>query len=268
MPEALAALDRRFVLVEQVVALPNGPVRLEKPRSADDLISEADFAEDERLPYWADLWPSAIVLAEYLERHPVAASGATATGDDAGPGAAAVPGASPAGAHIAHMADMADMAHLARPRALELGCGLGLVTIAAGRAGYEVLATDYYEDATRFAARNTLRNTGREPATRLVDWRHFPADLGTFDLVLAADVLYERPYAALVADAIRRSLAPGGRALVADQGRLALGTFLEEAQARRLAPRIVHHETRPTVPAAPEGSAVHAITVYELRDVP
>ncbi|MFM8780678.1 MAG: methyltransferase domain-containing protein, partial [Gemmatimonadota bacterium] len=42
-----------------------------------------------------------------------------------------------------------------RPTALELGCGLGLVTLAAQRAGYAVTATDYYEDALRFAARNT-----------------------------------------------------------------------------------------------------------------
>jgi len=222
----LEALERRFMLVEQVVELPLGRVALEKPRSADDLISEADFVNDDRLPYWADLWPSATVLATYLEHHPVAAP---------------------------------------RPRALELGCGLGLVTVAATRAGYDVLATDYYEDATRFAARNALRSAGREPEVRMVDWRDFPGDLGRFDLVLAADVLYERSYAPLVAEAIARSLAPGGRALVADQGRVALGEFLQELKKHRLAPRIVHHETRPTDPPAPEGSAVHSITVYELR---
>lgn len=226
LPPELAALDRRFVLVEQPVALPLGTVTLEKPRSADELISEADFAEDDRLPYWADLWSASIVLAEYIERHPTAAT---------------------------------------RPRAIELGCGLGLVTTAAMRAGYDVLATDYYVDATLLTARNALRVTGRAPGTRMVDWRAFPDDLGTFDLVLAADVLYERPYAPLVAEAIRRTLAPGGRALLADQGRVALGSFLEEAQARRLVPRIVHHETRPTDPPSPVGSAVHSITVYELR---
>lgn len=229
MRPELAALDQRFMLVPQEVVLPRGAVTLEKPRSADDLISEAEFARDERLPYWADLWPSSIVLASWLDTHPAAARDG------------------------------------ARPRALELGCGIGLVTLAALRAGYDVLATDYYADATLLAARNALAAVGREPDVRMVDWRAFPDDLGTFDLVLAADVLYERPYAVLVAEAIRRSLAPGGRALLADQGRVALGSFLEEALARRLTPRIVHHETRPTVPAAPEGSAVHSITVYELR---
>lgn len=230
MRPELAELERRFMLVPQDVALPLGVVTLEKPRSADDLISEADFVEDDRLPYWADLWPSAIVLSTWLETHPAAPT--------------------PVGT---------------RPRAVELGCGLGLVTTAATRAGYDVLATDYYADATLLTARNALTVTGREPEVRMVDWRSFPDDLGTFDLVLAADVLYEKAYAPLVADAVKRSMAPDGRTLLADQGRVALGSFLEEAIARRLVPRIVHHETRPTVPPAPEGSAVHSITVYELR---
>ncbi len=233
MRPELAALDRRFMLVEQPVELPMGRVLLEKPRNADDLISEADFAKDDRLPYWADLWPAAIVLAQFLEQRALneRASGTARQGT----------------------------------RALELGCGLGLVTTAATLAGYDVLATDYYEDATLLTARNTLRIAGREPELRMVDWRDFPRDLGTFDLVLAADVLYEKIYAPLVAEAIKRTLAPDGQALVSDQGRVALGAFLEEAIARGLVPRIVHFETRPTDPPAPEGSQVHAITVYELR---
>ena len=36
------------------------------PANADDLISEDDFVRDERLPYWADLWPSARILADEL----------------------------------------------------------------------------------------------------------------------------------------------------------------------------------------------------------
>lgn len=237
MRPELAALDRRFMLADQPVDLPMGRVVLEKPRNPDDLISEADFAEDDRLPYWADLWPAAIVLAGFLEQRAVqegAVRDASVTPD-------------------------------AAPRALELGCGLGLVTIAAMRAGYDVLATDYYADSTLLTARNALRVTGREPALRMVDWRAFPDDLGTFDVVLAADVLYEKAYAPLVAEAIKRTLAPGGQALVSDQGRVALSLFLEEAIARGLTPRIVHFETRPTNPPAPEGSQVHAITIYELR---
>ena len=241
MRPELAALERRFVLAEMPVELPMGRVVLEKPRNPDDLISEADFAKDDRLPYWADLWPAAIVLAGFLEQRAMLER---ATGDAGG-----TCGADGAVA----------------PRALELGCGLGLVTIAAMHAGLDVLATDYYADSTLLTARNAMRVVGREPALRMVDWRDFPDDLGTFDVVLAADVLYEKLYAPLVAEAIRRTLAPDGVAWVSDQGRVALGLFLEEAEARGLLARVVHFETSPTDPPAPEGSAVHAITIYELR---
>jgi predicted nicotinamide N-methyase len=38
-------------------------VRLSRPPSADELIDEAAFDEDEFLPYWAELWPSGVALA-------------------------------------------------------------------------------------------------------------------------------------------------------------------------------------------------------------
>lgn len=44
------------------------------PEAAEDLIDEQEFDADERLPYWAELWPSAQALARYLldqQLHPV-----------------------------------------------------------------------------------------------------------------------------------------------------------------------------------------------------
>jgi predicted nicotinamide N-methyase len=35
-----------------------------RPPSADELIDEAAFDEDEFLPYWAELWPSGVALAD------------------------------------------------------------------------------------------------------------------------------------------------------------------------------------------------------------
>jgi len=37
-----------------------------RPPSADELIDEAAFDEDEFLPYWAELWPSGVALAEVV----------------------------------------------------------------------------------------------------------------------------------------------------------------------------------------------------------
>jgi predicted nicotinamide N-methyase len=63
-PEALRAdLTRRFRTKERVVRIAERDVTLLSPANADDLIKEEDYVADERLPYWADLWPSALVLA-------------------------------------------------------------------------------------------------------------------------------------------------------------------------------------------------------------
>ncbi|MEP6764929.1 MAG: hypothetical protein ABJB66_11485, partial [Gemmatimonadaceae bacterium] len=60
-------LDRKFILVDERIALTANGVATEfalrKPQNADELISEADYVIDERLPYWADLWPAARLLA-------------------------------------------------------------------------------------------------------------------------------------------------------------------------------------------------------------
>lgn len=187
-------LHDRFHVATTTIRVGDHEWRLEHPRSAEDLINEPDFERDERLPYWADIWPSARVLADLLVRHQ-------------GNG---------------------------RP-ALELGCGSGLVACALAAAGYHVTATDYYDDALAFTARNVARNTGVVANTRLVDWRAMPPDLGRFDLVVGSDVLYERAYAALVADAIAATLAPSGAAIIADPGRLAYAEFLDATAARGLA---------------------------------
>ena len=70
----------------------------------------------------------------------------------------------------------------------------------------------------------------REPEleTRLLDWRSpRTGQLGTFDLVLAADVLYERRNVELLSGLIGDLLVPGGELLVADPGRKEAALFLE-----------------------------------------
>jgi predicted nicotinamide N-methyase len=143
------------------------------------LIDEEDFGRDERLPYWAELWPSAIALARHL------------SGRD-----------------------------LRGKRLVELGCGVGLPSVVALDRGAEVLATDHYEAALDFASHNARTNLGREPGTALLDW-HAPRleGLGTFDLVVAADVLYERRNAPALATLVPKLLAPGGEAVFADPRR-------------------------------------------------
>ena len=192
------ALERRFETVVSDVVAGDRTFSLLRPRNSDDLIREEDFVKDERLPYWADIWPSSTILA----------------------------------AHFVELSKKSN--RMTGKSGLELGCGLGLVTTAAMIAGYEMLATDYYTDALAFTRANAWRNTGESPDARMIDWRHFPSDAGKFDLILASDVLYERTYAELIPGIIKRSLKRGGMAIIADPGRIGVPDFMEECSAMRL----------------------------------
>jgi predicted nicotinamide N-methyase len=219
------ALRRRFRVAESAIPIGEREVDLLHPASADDLISEEDYIRDERLPYWAEPWPSGLVLARAV---------------------AAMQGRG--------------------RRLLELGCGAGLVAVAASIAGFEVTATDYYDDALGFTWLNVWRTTQRAIDTRMVDWRSMPDDLRAFDVVIASDVLYEKHYAALVAAAIGRTLSPRGVAIVADPGRMAAPSFLEFVAKEGLG---VARKTR--VPFV-NGEIKQTIDLYEItrgeRDEP
>ena len=108
-------------------------------------------------------------------------------------------------------------------RVVELGCGLGLPSLVAAARGADVLAVDWAEEAVALLRENAARNDLQLRAER-ADWRAFE---GTFDLVLAADVLYEarnvEPLLALLP-----RLAP--RVLLAEPGRPYFGTFLRGAE--------------------------------------
>ncbi|HSD22722.1 MAG TPA: methyltransferase domain-containing protein [Solirubrobacterales bacterium] len=113
-------------------------------------------------------------------------------------------------------------------RVIELGCGLAVPSLAAARAGATVLATDGDEVALELAERNARAN-GLEIETAQVEWDSPDASLerAHFDLVLAADVLYERPSAAALLSLLPR-LAP--EAWIADPARPAAEPFFERAK--------------------------------------
>jgi predicted nicotinamide N-methyase len=175
-------------LVEEVVPLRGRDLRLLRPRDSEALLNEEAFEREEFLPYWAELWPSALALAR------------------------AVAGRALRGA-----------------RTLELGCGLGLPSIAAALAGGRVLATDWSAEAVELTAANAERN-GAALNTLVCSWTD-PEPLlahAPWDLVLASDVLYERRNADLLLEVLPRLTA---EVWLADPGRPPAAPFLEAAAA-------------------------------------
>lgn len=214
----MSGLERRFRTRETPVRIAGHEVRLLHPADAEALIDETDFARDERLPYWADVWPSAQVLAQLVGR--MEGAGRTL---------------------------------------LDLGCGAGLVATAAALAGFAVTASDYYADAILFAQENVRRHAGTEAAALPLDWRQLPDTLARFDVVVASDVLYERPYGALVAGALARTLAPAGQAWLTDPGRVAAASFVEAARGEGLEVHTADRVSLDTGAVRPQTIDVYAI---------
>src|SRR5436305_1086325 len=138
-PEAifaqLGAIIREKVLIEDrtyLIAHPGEADRLMNHPAVHDA-----FARDEYMPYWADLWPAARMLAKAVLHEPWA------------PGTVC----------------------------LEIGCGLGLPGVAALSRGLRVLFNDYDATAVAFAAANARLNGFTDFEERPFDWRDPPADL-------------------------------------------------------------------------------------------
>ena len=173
------------------MAVAGADLALLRPRDAEALLDEEAFEHEEFLPYWAELWPSAVALARAI-------------------GTRALHGA----------------------RSLELGCGLGLPSLAAARAGGRVLASDWSPEAVAMTARNARRN-GIVLETLVCSWTA-PEPLlerGPYDLVLASDVLYEARNGEALLPLLPRLLARRGEVWLADPGRPAAQRFLAAAAA-------------------------------------
>jgi predicted nicotinamide N-methyase len=131
-PEALGPPCREQVLIDDRVFL------IDRPTDSDRLFDHPAVrqasARDDYLPYWADLWPAARMLAKWVVRQ-----------------------SWPAGLH-----------------ALEVGCGLGLPGIAALAVGLRVTFSDYDATALHFAAGNARLNGFGDFDVLQMDWRYPP----------------------------------------------------------------------------------------------
>jgi predicted nicotinamide N-methyase len=180
------------------------------------------------VPYWAEIWPSGVVLAGMIAREPQRLQG---------------------------------------QRVLELGPGLGVAAVAALQAGAELVIVDEAPEALVCTALNTLEQVGREPVARRLSWRQASTDLisaagAGFALVLGADVLYEARDVQALRRLLPRLVAPGGELWLADPGR----GFAEQL-VRTLHQQGWQEEREECLSAHPDPHehTRDIITVYRLR---
>ncbi len=184
---------RRLDLVEERVSLCGREISLLRPPDAEALLDEEAFEREEFLPYWAELWPSGLALAHRVCERPLTGA-----------------------------------------RVLELGCGLALPSFAAALRGAAVVASDWSPDAVALAAENAARN-GIVVETVLADWGDATSILprAPWDVVLAADVLYERRNVATLLELLPRLVGDLGEVILAEPQRRRVYIALQDADLLR-----------------------------------
>ena len=103
-----------------------------------------------KFPLWAKVWEPCLILADHLTSMPVNPE----------------------------------------KRFLEIGGGLGLVSVVASSFGHNVIMTEYNHDALNFASANAHINGCSNLEIMELDWNK-PELKGTFDRIIACEVIYK-----------------------------------------------------------------------------
>ncbi len=126
-------LSRKYPIQQQQIEIGSENIVYFKITDGDAVIEQSitnQQCDVYASPYWAELWPSAIALAEFVYAQK----------------------------------------KLPNTSVLEIGCGMGLPGIVAGLCGANVTFNDREDDALRLAELNFLVNTAHQPSLLSFDW--------------------------------------------------------------------------------------------------
>jgi len=119
-----------------------------------DVIPVREAYRDGRIafPYWSQVWPSAIALAEFISNN----------------------------------------SHLLKEKVvLELGAGLGLPSMVAAHYAKSVVCSDYRPEAVELINQSAQLNELNNLQAVCLNWNHLPSGLET-DILLLSDINYEQ----------------------------------------------------------------------------
>jgi predicted nicotinamide N-methyase len=204
-------------------------IRLARPAEPDRLLDDPSVIDwnrrDDYMPYWAYLWPSALLVADWVASEPLPARPEGQVG----------------------------------PNALEIGCGLGLPGLVAVARGLRVQFSDHDPAPLEFVDRSAAENrfSPVHYSIRHLDWRYLPDE--RFSIILGADVLYELRLVPLVARLLSRLLAPDGVGVIASPFRAAAQGF-----PAALADVGLTYEMKSATARSPAGQTIKG-TIYHVR---
>lgn len=158
---------------------------------------------DERMPYWAELWPSSILMAETMIK---------------------------------------ELGHLPQGHWLELGCGPGLPGVLAACLGYHGVCSDYMQEALTLTRLNAYQNHCEDKIRVLeLDWRE-PSFSEKFSWIIAGDVAYEKRNFQPLANTFAKLLQPKGEVWLGEPGRGVAKSFFELLEAEDWQITCINHQ--------------------------
>lgn len=183
----IEALKLRYNLQKLDYNFAELQIEIYKVKNIDELLDRIN--EPEEIPFWAELWPAARGLAQFiLQRREL----------------------------------------LDQRTVLELGTGVGLAGIVAKLAGADLVHTDFAPDALEFVKLNYHLNQITDGKLLLADWKTFPTNLAQFDYLIGSDILYEKLLHDHLIEIFQSSLKPGGAIWLADPGRDYAKLFIDK----------------------------------------
>ena len=181
--------------------------------AAQDQDALLDVAEGDYFPYGFLLWEASIALAQYVAGSPERVAG---------------------------------------KRVLELGAGVGLPGLVARTCGAEVWQTDHHPDTLLLTQVNAFANAVHGIAYFTGDWADWSHPT-RYDVLLGADILYERALQFHLEQVFQRNLEPSGTLLLSDPARpqaLEFAAHLEKSGweitlETQVVPRLAEDDTAP-----------------------
>jgi predicted nicotinamide N-methyase len=180
--------------------------RMQRPADLEKLWEAMDGfdPDDERLPYWTDLWPSSLGLAQWL---------------------------------------LENKKQIRGKICLDIGCGIGFSAMVGAWLGASVLAMDYEKSALHFARNNAIINGITQPMWAAIDWRKPAVRKHSLSLAWGGDIMYERGFAAPLADFLNHILTQDGVAWIAEPARQVYDFIHNALTIRGLHMRNIHELT-------------------------
>jgi len=139
----------------------------------------------------------------------------------------------------------------------EMGCGLGLPGIVAGKLGADVLFSDYLTEALDFAKQNWELNNKSIASFQKMDWRNPTPGLKS-DVLIASDVAYERRSFDYLPNAFKALTKPGGKIIVSEPNRLYAQEFFESLS-------FIGFTTKKFIYSVNRNNILHNVNVFEIK---